>query len=90
MTAHLFDIFNSMMKDYLLQAILTALGLSGGVYLFVAKFLWNKAVPEIASQARLADQTLKDNQTVKQYEDDLKAGKDAKTINDDRNQLLNG
>ena len=89
MISHLFDILNTVMRDYLLQAILTALGLSGGIYLFIAKFLWNKAAPIVASEARLADQTIKDNKTVKQYEDDLKAGKDAKIIDDERSSILN-
>ena len=76
------------MRDYLLQAILTALGLSGGIYLFIAKFLWNKAAPVIASEARLEDQKIKDESKDQKYQQDVKAGKDEKTlINDELNIL---
>lgn len=87
------EILKNLIENQLATIILGALGLSGGIWLFVVKFgltkIWQKVEPEIESAAHLADQKKKDEKLNETYQNDIKTGADEKKLIQDETDMFN-
>lgn len=88
------NIFTQYIEGHLVLIIMSALGLSGGIWLWFVKFgvdqVVKKVEPIIDSAAHLQDQKIVDDKLNQTYQQDIGAKKDEQTLINDETNILNG
>lgn len=82
------------LKKPFVAFILKAAGLSGGIVTWIATYLIGKGIDsgtkELDNIAHEADQTAKDEELEKKYQEDLKNGASEEELIKDETDILNG